>query len=158
MERLSVKPEETNGSLLRHPNHEEFVIGGDHYVADVVAGVRLAILAKLNRPNLGLILDIQREVPAAGRHNEGLVVLNVVQGDYLRDGDVEFAGLERHALELSILDPVGEDLAGLGADHKHSGVSVEGGGRNELTRVLKFLCHLDFEPARVEVEAVAARN
>ena len=78
MKRLAVKSEEANSSFLWYSNHEEFVIRCDHYVADVVAGISLAILSKLDRSHFRLVLDVQREVSATGSNDESFVLLNIV--------------------------------------------------------------------------------
>ena len=123
-----------------------------------MTGVSLAILSELNRSHFGLILDVQREISAACRNDEGLVVLNIVQSDNLCNGHIESTSLERHALQLPILNPVGEDLSRLGANQQYGGISVKGGSCHKFTRSLKLVCHLDFKPARVKVEAVSATS
>ena len=78
LKRLAVKSEEANSSLLWYSNHEEFVIRCDHYVADVMTSISLAIISKLNRSHFRLVLDVESEVSATRCDDESFVLLNIV--------------------------------------------------------------------------------
>ena len=123
-----------------------------------MTGICLAILSKLNRSHFRLVLDVQSEVSATRCNNEGFVILNIVESYYLSDGNVKFTGLEWHALELSILNLVGEYFTRLSANHQYSGVIVKGSSGDKLSRVLKLLRHLRFKSTRVEIEAIFASD